>query len=210
MTEYQANLVIALLTEIRDNTAPKRTLSNTVGQLAAIQIQATPIPPSRGAGIYHVAGPNGELPDPAGTPGATNPDVTEATLQQTIGTGGWTATVRPPVTYTNAVKLVVMGEYGIVGNPSDYELDHLVPLCCGGNPTSQQNLWAQRRAGVNGASLKDLTEVMAQHAILNGHLSLSEAQLGFMRNWYALHVQLTSNPAVMKLMMALEPPEQEP
>jgi hypothetical protein len=103
-----------------------------------------------------------------------------------------------------------MGEYGIVGNPSDYELDHLVPLCCGGNPTSQQNLWAQRRAGVNGASLKDLTEVMAQHAILNGHLSLSEAQLGFMRNWYALHVQLTSNPAVMKLMMALEPPEQEP
>jgi hypothetical protein len=31
-----------------------------------------------------------------------------------------------------------------------------------------------------------------------------------MNNWYDLHVQLTSNPAVMKLMMALEPPEQEP
>jgi hypothetical protein len=173
-------------------------------------MMAMPIPPMRGVGIYHVAGPNGELPDPAGTPGAINPDVTVATLQQTIGTGGWTAQVRPPVTYTNAVKLIVMQEYGLTGNPPDFELDHLVPLCCGGNPTSQQNLWAQRRAGVNGAPLKDLTEVLAQHAILNGHISLIDAQQGFMNNWYDLHVQLTSNPAVMKLMMALEPPEQEP
>jgi hypothetical protein len=207
-------LIASLLTEIRDSLRQSSPIAAVpYEQLSGMMDAMTrgiPTPPARGVGIYKVQGPNGELPDPVGTPGATNPDVTDATLQQTIGTSGWTATVRPPVAYTNTVKLVVMGEYGLTGNPADFELDHLVPLCCGGNPTSQLNLWAQRRAGVNGAPLKDLTEVLAQHAILAGHLSLSDAQQGFMKNWYDLHVRLTSNPATMKLLMGLAPPEEEP
>jgi hypothetical protein len=170
------------------------------------------LPPKRGDGIYHVSGPNGELPDSAGTPGAINPDVTDATLKETIGTPGWTARVRPPVSYTNALKVQVMAEYGLTGDPASFELDHLCPLCAGGHPTSQQNLWAQRRTGINGASTKDLTEVAAQHAILNGHMSLEEVRQGFMTSWVDLHTALFSNPAVVRglLATAMEPPPEEP
>ncbi|MBV8598859.1 MAG: hypothetical protein JO017_08565, partial [Actinobacteria bacterium] len=36
------------------------------------------------------------LASPTLTPGATNPDVTQATIGSTICVRGWTATVRPP------------------------------------------------------------------------------------------------------------------
>jgi hypothetical protein len=180
--------------------------------LDGMAMGAIPLPAARGTGIFAVEGPNGELPSHIGTPGAINPDVTDATLKETIGTPNWTATVRPPVSYTNALKIQVMSEYGIVGNPTDFELDHLVPLCAGGNPVSQLNLWAQRRTGINSASVKDLTEVAAQHAILNGILSLSEVQQGFCQDWTALHTRLFTNPKLVAsmMMMAMAPPEPEP
>lgn len=233
----QMDRIEALLTEIRDllraqqpgrfdgptmgaaydplaPTPPYPPLSEAMlgddARLAAMQ--AMPLPPKRGDGIYHVAGPNGELPDPQGTPGAINPDVTDdpAVLKATIGTPGWTATVRPSVAFSDALKAQISTEYGLTGSLSEYECDHLIPLCCGGHPTSQLNLWNQRRAGINGASLKDITEVLAQHAILAGHISLEEAQDGFRQDWTALHARLTSNPQIMHLMMAIEPPEPEP
>jgi hypothetical protein len=176
-------------------------------------MEAIPLPPARGVGVFSVGGPNGELPSYIATPGATNPAVTDdpATLKATIGTSGWTATVRPPVSYTNALKVQVMAEYALTGNPSDFELDHLIPLCCGGHPTSQLNLWAQRRAGINGAPLKDITEVAAQHAILNGLMSLQEVQQGFRSDWTQLHDHLFKSPQVVKLMMmGMAPPEPEP
>jgi len=176
----------------------------------ATAMEMIPLPPARPAGSLHVTGLNGELPDLHGTPGAINPDVTEATIKNTIAVGGWTARVRPPVSYTNALKVQVMREYGLTGNPASYELDHLVPLCAGGNPTSGQNLWAQRREGINGASTKDLTEVAAQHAILSGVMSLADVQRGFMTNWVDLHATLMTNPKVMRLMMVEAPPEPEP
>lgn len=36
------------------------------------------------------------LPNPTLTPGATNPDVTHATIEQTFCKRGWTKTVRTP------------------------------------------------------------------------------------------------------------------
>jgi hypothetical protein len=174
------------------------------------------IPPKRGDNIYKIVA---YLPDRAGTPGATNPDVTNdpAVIKATIGTPGWTATVRPPVSYTDPLKLQVMREYGMIGNPDkpdvdpkDVELDHLVPLCCGGHPTSQLNLWPQPREGQWGASTKDLTEVAAMHAILRGLMTLENAQIGFMTDWIGLHNRLFSNVKLMTLMAALPPPEPEP
>ncbi len=44
------------------------------------------------------------LPDPAKTPGALNPEVTQATIGTTICVRGWTQTVRPPQAYTLALK----------------------------------------------------------------------------------------------------------
>jgi hypothetical protein len=212
--------IIALLTEIRDALQPRTQEDTDQDGMFPMESEfnLTPLvggillPSARPAGSLHVTGPNGELPDPLGTPGEINSDVTDdpVVLKATIGTPGWTAKVRPPVSYTNALKVQVMVEYGLTGDPASFELDHLIPLCCGGNPTAQQNLWAQRRAGVNSASLKDITEVLAQHAILAGHISLQEAQDGFRHDWTALHAKLTSDPQVMHLMIAMTPPEPEP
>ncbi|WP_344281286.1 hypothetical protein [Actinomadura napierensis] len=73
------------------------------------------------------------LPDPNCQPGAYNPDVTQSTIGSTICTCGWTATVRPPTSYTNPLKVKQIGEYGYSDtSTSDYEEDHLVPLELGG------------------------------------------------------------------------------
>ena len=44
------------------------------------------------------------LPDPAMTPGAVNPTVTQDNIGSNICVRGWTKTVRPVVEYTQAVK----------------------------------------------------------------------------------------------------------
>ena len=49
------------------------------------------------------------------TPGVLNPDVTQANIGSTICVRGWTRTVRPPVDYTNALKLKQMRAYGEPG-----------------------------------------------------------------------------------------------
>ena len=69
------------------------------------------------------------------TPGALNPDVTQATIATTICKHGWTGTVRPPSSYTSRLKVEQMAQYGLTGSPSDYQEDHLVSLELGGHPT---------------------------------------------------------------------------
>jgi hypothetical protein len=49
-------------------------------------------------------GPSYLYPDPETTPGVVNPDVTQGNIQQTICVRGWTATIRPPASYTNTQK----------------------------------------------------------------------------------------------------------
>src|SRR3954469_26009241 len=41
-------------------------------------------------------------------PGATNPKVTQANIKTTICKSGWTDTIRPPTSYTTALKKVQM------------------------------------------------------------------------------------------------------
>jgi hypothetical protein len=38
------------------------------------------------------------------SPGMLNPDVTQANIRSTICRHGWTDTIRPPTSYTNALK----------------------------------------------------------------------------------------------------------
>src|SRR5881227_2293039 len=80
------------------------------------------------------------LPDPTCTPGVYNPDVTQSTINSTICVSGWTATVRPSTSYTNALKVKQIAEYGYSDtSTSDYEEDHLVPLELGGAPKDAEN-----------------------------------------------------------------------
>jgi hypothetical protein len=77
------------------------------------------------------------------TPGVLNPDVTQASINSTICVRGWTKTIRPPTSYTNALKRKQMREYGVGGPLSDYQEDHLISLELGGHPTDPRNLWPE-------------------------------------------------------------------
>ena len=46
------------------------------------------------------------------TPGVLNPDVTQATIAETICKHGWTSTIRPPSDYTTQLKRTQMRDYG--------------------------------------------------------------------------------------------------
>jgi hypothetical protein len=117
--------------------------------------------------------PGAIVADPVRTPGVLNPDVMQATIRSTICTHGWTATIRPPVEYTNALKRTQMRAYGETGPASAYQEDHLISLELGGDPTDQRNLWPEpypRAADV------DRIENELNAAVCGGRLSLRDAQ----------------------------------
>ena len=111
--------------------------------------------------------------DPARTPGVLNADVTQASIRSTICTHGWTATIRPSVDYTNALKRTQMRAYGETGPASAYQEDHLISLELGGDPTDPRNLWPEpypRAAAVDGIE-NDLN-----WRVCGGSLTLADAQ----------------------------------
>src|SRR5207245_1550254 len=81
----------------------------------------------------------------AHTPGTLDPDVPQVNIHSTICVPGWTATIRPPPDYTDALKVKQMREYGETGPPSAYEEDHLISLELGGAPRDPRNLWPEPR-----------------------------------------------------------------
>jgi hypothetical protein len=116
---------------------------------------------------------NAILADPTRTPGVLNPDVTQANIRSTICRHGWTDTIRPPTSYTNALKTKQMRQYRESGSLSDYQEDHLISLELGGSPTDPRNLWPEpypRAADVDRIE----NELNAQ--VCSGELTLAEAQ----------------------------------
>src|SRR5438874_6363065 len=81
--------------------------------------------------------------DPMLTPGVRSIHVTQGNLRSTICVRGYASAVRPPLSYTNALKLKQMHQYGESGPPSNYEEDHLISLELGGSPRSARNLWPE-------------------------------------------------------------------
>ena len=130
------------------------------------------------------------LPSRTLTPGATNPAVTEATIHRTICVSGWTSRVRPPSSYTTALKRSQIVTYGYANRSlSRYEEDHLIPLELGGSPRSPRNLWPEphdiRLAGgtLVGSYVKDGFENYLRRAVCAGRLSLANARYESARNW---------------------------
>jgi hypothetical protein len=135
------------------------------------------------AGIPAHCAVNGALPDVGCTPGALNPKVTQATIKTTICVQGYTKTIRPPVSYTNPLKTRLMRAYGETGPASAYELDHLIALELGGNPTSPQNLWPEPYAPTPGAHEKDKVENYLHQQVCAGAMTLAEARRIISGDW---------------------------
>jgi hypothetical protein len=126
----------------------------------------------------HLGDRNGQpLPDPACTPGAINPDVTQATIGTTICRSGWTDTVRPSTSVTNRWKAQLMASYQVtVPN----ELDHLVALSLGGAPLDPRNLWPEPGSIPNP---KDAIEGKLNRAVCAGRVTLTAAQTAIATDW---------------------------
>jgi hypothetical protein len=145
------------------------------------------------------------LPPPS-TPGATNPAVTQANIHRTatspgtICVSGWTATIRPPASYTSELKRLQMGSGGAIrapsgrvyqvvglhlpGAPSDYEEDHRDALEIGGDPENPANLWPEIWNGPAGARAKDLIENRVHADVCSGLLTLAQGQAIFLGDWW--------------------------
>ncbi|MGO4857072.1 hypothetical protein [Arthrobacter sp. 2MCAF14] len=123
------------------------------------------------------------LPDPACTPGATDPAVTQENIDSTICMSGYTATVRPPASNTDKVKAESLREYGQVAMKTT-EYDHLISLELGGT-NSVSNLWPEpnKSSATGTTNPKDAVENTLHRAICAHKVALSAAQEAIAHNW---------------------------
>src|SRR3954449_3169647 len=107
--------------------------------LSAAAVAATALPSCSGGGPGRLV----VRASWALTPGVLNPAVTQANIGSTVCRHGWTRTIRPPVSYTNALKAKGLRRYRLRGPPSAFQEDHLISLELGGDPVDPRNLWPE-------------------------------------------------------------------
>ncbi|OIJ63419.1 hypothetical protein [Streptomyces mangrovisoli] len=173
--------------------APGTAASSVSGE--AIAVGAGPqkhytVQKQPAAGSCHYRYEHGEpLEDPACTPGAISPAVTQANLKSTIcRKGGYTSGVRPSTYVTGKEKKLNAASYNFTGNMGDAEYDHLISLQLGGDPNDYRNLWVEpadpghkKGSGVN--NLKDPVETKLHTAVCAGKVSLTAAQQAIVTDW---------------------------
>ena len=124
------------------------------------------------------------LPDRTLTPGAIDPAVTQNNIQSTVCVRGYTDKVRPHKKYTNRLKHEQIEQYRLADrNVRNYELDHLIPLNIGGNPSDPKNLWPQSRQGEWSAEQKNDLEFVVYKMVCQGEITLLEAQQRMAKDW---------------------------
>ncbi len=148
--------------------------------------------PGENEAVRAHVGPPDIYPDPARTPGATNSDITQANIRDTICNPRWsTRFIRPEASYTNRLKAEQIGEYGYSDSRvRDYEEDHFIPLELGGNPTDPRNLWPEpfeTSIPDGGAHFKDKVENYLHAEVCSGSLTLEQAQREITEDWYRVY-----------------------
>lgn len=143
------------------------------------------------------------VPDPALTPGKTDPAVTTETVASMICRHGYTAKVR---SVTEAEKRQVVAEYK-AAHPDwpepPYEIDHLISLELGGS-NDTANLWPQpycplpRQPSCLGAREKDVVETEFHRRICAGTLSLDDARLRIVQDWISAYNSIQAAKALPK------------
>jgi hypothetical protein len=168
----------------RESPGPS-ALPTGPGSQAQYQITAQPT-----AGNCRYRSSNGQpLPDRSCTPGAVNPAVTQADLQQTLcRKGGYTSGIRPPKAVTDAEKRLNAKSYAYTGPLADAEYDHLVPLGVGGDPNDPRNLWVEppspgHALGSGPDNPKDGVETALHDAVCSGRVGLRAAQSAIAADW---------------------------
>ena len=154
------------------------------GPQSAYSVQTQP---PAGSCHYRRAGAD-PLPDPRCTPGAINPQVTQATIGSTICAGGYASGIRPPEGVTEPEKAASAAAYGYTGRFDTAEYDHLIPLELGGDPNDPANLWVEpndRRDATSTDNSKDVLESRLNDLVCSGRTSLAAAQRAIATDWVA-------------------------
>ncbi len=166
-------------------SAASSLIANGPGPQAHYTVQAQPAP-----GTCHYRTVHGQpLQDASCTPGALNPDVTQATLKTTVcRTGGYTSTIRPPVSVTSVEKTANARSYGYTASLHDAEYDHLISLELGGDPNDPRNLWVEppspgHQPGSGPTNPKDTVENKLHRALCAGQVTLAQVQQAIATDW---------------------------
>ncbi len=165
-------------------TVPAPTTAIQVGPGAQVTYSVQP-QPAPGSCHYTYVGSD-PLPDPHCTPGAVDPQVTQADVGSTICTSGFTSTIRPPESVTEPEKEASAAAYGYAGSLHVAEYDHLISLELGGDPNDPANLWVEPPDNPNATSFantKDQLESRLNNLVCSGQLSLGAAQQAIASNW---------------------------
>lgn len=144
----------------------------------------------------------------ATTPGALNPDVTQANLATTVCRPGWSTEQRPSSSVTTMAKRVQLGtSYAYEHLQAvDVEEDHRVPISVGGAPADLKNLWPEPHAvhgpdaQMAGSFEKDGLEWYAYRHLCGKAkptVPLKTAQSWFLGNWYHWYVKFGRPKAPM-------------
>jgi hypothetical protein len=159
----------------------QKSVSSLPQKIAVLFVTITPTPLVSIQSAQSKCQIKGVLPDSLCTPGAIDPKVTQDSIYQTICVKGYTATVRPPVSYTNKLKLQQITDYGYADrNPKNYEEDHLISLELGGSPSDPKNLWPEPGSSPNP---KDEIENLCNKKVCSGQITLTQAQQEIASNW---------------------------
>jgi len=147
----------------------------------------------------HRVGPSYLYPAVTATPGVVNPDVTQANINDTLCKSGWTATIRPPASYTTTLKTQQLGTSKFKDNaPSHYEEDHFIFLELGGHRRDPKNLspqmWGTPATPLTskaplpphlvGAKSKDAVQNALHKEVCAGTLTLHQAQESIRTDWF--------------------------
>ncbi len=136
-------------------------------------------------------GPGSAYPNPALTPGATDPRVTQENIRQTICSAEYLVAAQPAETYVNRLEAIQIARYKYTdANPASYEEDHFVPLELGGHPDGPSNMWPQPVSQTPGAFEKDLVEAFLHQQVCSGALTLAAAQRAIRNDWVAIYERL--------------------
>ncbi|SMF94244.1 hypothetical protein SAMN02949497_1553 [Methylomagnum ishizawai] len=140
----------------------------------------------------------GDLPDLNITPGSTDPEVTEANLKESICKVThftWTEGHMPPASFLNSIAQQEIKQYGYTDeNAKHYQMDHLIPLSLGGNPTDPKNIWPQVLVTKWSARRKDFLEQTLHDKVCKGEVGLKVAQEEIRTNWIEAYKKYIGDP----------------
>jgi hypothetical protein len=128
------------------------------------------------------------LHPPPETPGAVDPAITQANIDETICRPGYARSVRPAYLITGLLKRRMMDAQHPGERMADYELDHLIPISIGGAPLDMHDLWLQPRQGQANAGDKNVLAYVLWRLVCTHQVPLQTAQRDISHDWTRAYV----------------------